>query len=145
MWVTWWCLCKCCCWRSHVTWVDCCACTLYSVLYVWVYVVNGSLYDERWGRWWDSVVLVGLPVWCRHFSEGRANQHYGNWAYQSAGNWASQWLTQAARFTLYKFRTLVLYSVHDSISPSLHQVWPRFCTRLLRQCYWLSSHLTSPK
>ena len=21
--------------------VDCCACTLYSVLYVWVYVVNG--------------------------------------------------------------------------------------------------------
>ena len=25
--------------------VDCCACTLYSVLYVWVYVVNGSLYE----------------------------------------------------------------------------------------------------
>ena len=26
--------------------VDCCACTLYSVLYVWVYVVNGSLYER---------------------------------------------------------------------------------------------------
>ena len=35
-----------CCWRSHVTGVYCCACTLYSVLYVWVYVVNGSLYER---------------------------------------------------------------------------------------------------
>ena len=26
--------------------VDCCMCTLYSVLYVWVYVVNGSLYER---------------------------------------------------------------------------------------------------
>ena len=26
--------------------VDCCACTLYSVLYVWVCVVNGSLYER---------------------------------------------------------------------------------------------------
>ena len=39
--------------------LDCCACTLYSVLYVWVYVVNGSLY-ERWGGCWDSVGLVRL-------------------------------------------------------------------------------------
>ena len=133
-----------CCWRSHVTWVNCCACMLYSVLYVWVYVVNWFFV---WvvGALMVSVVLAGLPVWCLHLSEGRANQHYGNWAYQRSGKWANQWLTQAAWITLYKFTPLVLYSVHCSISSSLHQGFPRFCTVQLRQCYWLSSHLTSPK
>ena len=81
-------------------------------LFVWVYVVN-------WFFVWAvralmvSVVLAGLPVWCRHLSEGRANQHYGYWAYQRSGNWANQWLTQAARITLYKF--LIYGTVFSSL------------------------------
>ena len=60
-----------------------------------------------------SVVLAGLPVWCRHSSEGRANQHYGYWAYQRSGNWANQQLTRAARIALYKF--VILGTVFSSL------------------------------
>ena len=105
-------------------------------LFVWVYVVN-------WFLVWAvralmvSVVLAGLPVWCRHSSEGRANQHYRYWAYQRSGNWANQRLTQAARITLYKF--VILGTVFSSlqyfvdVTPSISRVvW----TVLLRHLFW---------
>ena len=122
--------------------VDCCACTLCSVLYVWVYVVNGSLY-ERWGRWW-GFRSVGWYVWCRHMSEGRANQHCGNEPISALGiEPISGWHERHGSVYISSGFWL-WYSDHDSFWPSIYTKVNHVCTVLLRPCHWFSypSYLT---